>query len=140
MMLAWLEARENHCIQPTSNPTNSPKAARVKRYGPPVASKRLLNSAKQSATDSDRTPISTTPIGLHAPTCAASCAGHRKIAPPITWLTPIAVRSQRPSARFSVAMRDELYHDARLKPSRHMHQTLPRRFYADPEFYRAELE
>ena len=25
----WLDARENHCIQPISNPTKSPKAARV---------------------------------------------------------------------------------------------------------------
>ena len=53
MMLAWLVARENHCIQPISKPTKSPNAARVKTYGPPVVSKRLLNSAKQSATDSD---------------------------------------------------------------------------------------
>src|SRR5690349_14740166 len=47
---------------------------------------------------------------------------------------PIAVRSQRPSARRSVAIRCRLYHE------RSMHTTLPRRFYADPEFYRAELD
>jgi hypothetical protein len=29
MMLAWLVARENHCIQPISKPTKSPNAARV---------------------------------------------------------------------------------------------------------------
>src|SRR3954454_8587161 len=120
MMLAWLVARENHCIQPISKPTKAPNAARVKTYGPPVVSKRLLNSAKHSATDKDSAPISTNPIGLHAPTCAATCAGQRKIAPPITWLTPIAVRSQRPSARLSVIMPAELYHDA---PSDHAHHT-----------------
>src|SRR5262245_46537969 len=119
MMLAWLDARENHCIQPTSNPTNSPNASRVNRYGPPVASNRLLSSAKHNATDNDRTPISTNPIGLHAPICAATWAGHRKIAPPITWLTPIAVRSQRPSARVSVVIETRLYHEhARLQGSR----------------------
>ena len=26
---AWLDARVNHCIQPTSNPTNPPNAART---------------------------------------------------------------------------------------------------------------
>src|SRR5207244_10531341 len=29
---------------------------------------------------------------------------------------------------------------ASLSGERHMHRTLPRRFYADPEFYRAELD
>jgi hypothetical protein len=29
MMLAWLVARENHCIQPISKPMKSPNAARV---------------------------------------------------------------------------------------------------------------
>ena len=29
MMLAWLAARVNHCIQPTSKPTKRPNAARV---------------------------------------------------------------------------------------------------------------
>ena len=29
MMLAWLAARANHSIHPTSKPTKSPKAARV---------------------------------------------------------------------------------------------------------------
>src|SRR3954470_12567096 len=141
MMLAWLVARENHCIQPISKPTKAPNAARVKTYGPPVVSKRLLNSAKHRATDNDSAPISTNPIGLHAPICAATCAGQRKIAPPITWLTPIAVRSHRPSARFSVVMPAELYHDGRRRPpSESMHTTLPRRFYADSDFYRAELE
>jgi hypothetical protein len=32
------------------------------------------------------------------------------MAPPITWLIPIAVRSQRPSTRRSVFMPAELYH------------------------------
>src|SRR5262249_1665241 len=64
--------------------------------------KRLPTSAKQSATDIDARPISTKPIGLQPPICAATCEGIRKIAPPITWLTPIAVRSHRPSARRSV--------------------------------------
>src|SRR5436190_3909844 len=106
MMLAWLDARVNHCIQPTSNATNGPNAARVYRYGPPVPSNRLPTSAKQSATDIDASPIRTNAIGLHPPICAATCAGIRKIAPPITWLTPIAVRSQRPSARRSVGCDD----------------------------------
>src|SRR5262249_42156741 len=113
MMLAWLDARENHCIQPTSNPTSSPNASRVNRYGPPVASNPLLSSPKHSPTDNDRRPITTNPIGLHPPICAATCAGHRKIAPPITWLTPIAVRSHRPSARLSVVIETGLYHESR---------------------------
>src|SRR4051795_13472592 len=43
----------------------------------------------------------TAPIihGLHAPARAASAAGSANTAPPITWLTPMAVRSQRPSNR-----------------------------------------
>src|SRR5437667_2912177 len=49
---------------------------------------------------------------------------------------PIAVRSQRPSARLRVVMWWRLYHER----SAIMHTTLPRRFYADPDFYRAELE
>src|SRR5436190_24148414 len=47
---------------------------------------------------------------------------------------PIAVRSQRPSARRSAGV-------SRVVLSAvNMHTTLPRRFYADPDFYRAELE
>src|SRR5262245_60834362 len=118
MMLAWLVARANHCIQPISKPAKSPNAVREYRYGPPVPSNRLPTSAKHSATDSDSRPTSTKPIGLHAPTCAATCAGHTKMAPPITWLTPIAVKSQRPSARRSdgaegaaVTGTWRLYHD-----------------------------
>src|SRR5467141_631740 len=54
---------------------------------------------------------------------------------------PIAVRSQRPSARLSVVMWWRLYHEpATARAERIMHTTLPRRFYADPDFYRAELE
>src|ERR1043166_4431361 len=59
---------------------------------------------------------------------------------------PIAVRSQRPSARRNVAMRSRLYHERSAETleceiaERDMHTTLPRRFYADAEFYRAELE
>ena len=155
MMLAWLVARENHCIQPISKPTKSPNAARVNTYGPPVESNRLLNSAKQSATESESSPISTKPIGLHAPTCAATCAGQRKIAPPITWLTPMAVRSQRPRARRSAgaatvvriwggcimtSMVLGLALGSAAPSTTVMHTTLPRRFYADPDFYRAELE
>src|SRR5437773_6156337 len=102
MMLAWLDALVNHCIQPTSNAANRPNAARVYKYGPPVPSKRLPTSAKHNATDIDARPIRTNPIGLQPPICAATCAGIRKMAPPITWLTPIAVRSHRPSARRSV--------------------------------------
>src|SRR5437773_11506200 len=49
---------------------------------------------------------------------------------------PIAVRSQRPSARLKVVMRWRLYHER----SAIMHTTLPRRFYADPDHYRVELE
>ena len=39
--------------------------------------------------------------GPHGPTSAATWDGSRKIALPITWLTPIAVRSHLPSARRS---------------------------------------
>src|ERR1041384_6823660 len=59
---------------------------------------------------------------------------------------PIAVRSQRPSARRNVAMRSRLYHERSAETleceiaEQAMHTTLPRRFSADPEFYRAELE
>src|SRR6476620_4536296 len=49
----------------------------------------------------DATPPAATIHGLHAPTSAASAAGSANTAPPITWLTPIAVRSHRPSARLS---------------------------------------
>ena len=60
---------------------------------------------------------------------------HRKIAPPITWLMPIAVRSQRPSARLSVVMSTggcimTRRHPRGIEPvARHratMHTTLPR--------------
>src|SRR5262245_9077616 len=68
--------------------------------------------------------------GLQPPICAATCDGIRKIAPPITWLMPIAVRSQRPSARCSdgtgrpalaglpgtVASTPGLYHESREMP------------------------
>ena len=87
-------------------------------------------------------PISTNATGLQPPICAATCDGIRKIAPPITWLMPIAVRSQRPSARRSagaavdavMACRRRLYRwrlqlSARRGFSRadRMHTTLPRR-------------
>src|SRR5262249_16871891 len=148
MMLAWLDARVNHCIQPISNAAKRPNAARVYRYGPPVPSKRLPTSAKQSAIDSDASPIATKATGLQAPTCTATCAGIRKIAAPMTWLMPIAVRSHRPSARTSFVIGGRLYHErsadrspgSRGSIERTMPSTLPRRFYADPDFYRAELE
>src|SRR5690242_16265301 len=74
------------------------------------------------------------PIGVHAPIWAATCAGHRKIAPPITWFTPMAVKSQRPRTRRRAGASRVVLSAVR------MHTTLPRRFYADPEFYCAELE
>src|SRR5262245_46173365 len=81
------------------------------------------------------------PTGLQAPTSAATCAGIRKIAAPMTWLMPMAVRSQRPSARRSVVIECRLYHERAIPRSRStMHTTLPRHFYADPDFYRGELE
>ena len=75
-----------------------------------MLSKRLPTSAKHRATVSDARPISTNAIGLQVPIWAATCDGIRKMAPPITWLIPIAVRSQRPSTRRSVFMPAELYH------------------------------
>ena len=45
--------------------------------------------------------IAATIQGLHAPAFAASAAGSANTALPITWLTPMAVRSHRPSSRFS---------------------------------------
>ena len=48
---------------------------------------------------SDASPISRNAIGPHGPISRAMSEGSRKIALPITWLTPIAVRSQRPSSR-----------------------------------------
>src|SRR5690242_17285604 len=81
------------------------------------------------------------PTGLHAPISAATCAGIRKIAAPMTWLMPMAVRSQRPSARRSVVIGCRLYHERSAEmATRALHTTLPRRFYADPAFYRAELD
>ena len=41
-MLAWLVARENHCIQPISEADEIAEGRAGYRYGPPVASKRLL--------------------------------------------------------------------------------------------------
>src|SRR5690349_12329451 len=96
--------------------------------------------------DSDASPIAMKPTGLHAPISAATCAGIRKIAAPITWLIPIAVRSQRPSARRSVVIGCRLYHERAMASEREglsramLHTTLPRRFYADPDFYRVELD
>src|SRR6185503_4983485 len=80
---------------------NRPNAARAGRYGPPVVSKRLPTSAKQSAIDNDSKPIAMNAAGPHGPTCFATSDGSRKIALPITWFTPIAVRSHLPSARRS---------------------------------------
>ena len=45
-------------------------------------------------------------IGAQFPTCKNTWDGIRKIALPITWFTPIAVRSQRPSARRSDGLAD----------------------------------
>src|SRR4030095_1348922 len=78
-----------------------PKAARAGRYGPPVVSKRLPASAKHNAIDSDSNPTAMNASGPHGPICLATSDGSRKIALPITWLTPIAVRSHLPSARLS---------------------------------------
>src|SRR5687767_170008 len=70
--------------------------------GPPVRSKRLPASAKHKAIDRESKPTARNAIGPHAPTLAWTCEGSRKIALPITWLTPIAVRSHFPSSRRSV--------------------------------------
>src|SRR5262245_39869076 len=59
----------------------------------------------------------------------------------------MAVRSHRPSARRRVIMGSDLdfltfetYVSKTRKPRPDpMHRTLPRHFYADPDFYRAEL-
>src|SRR5262245_56159434 len=72
-------------------------------------------------------------IALHAPSIAATCDGSRNIEPPMTWLTPIAVRFHRPSARRSAGKSRVVVSTVR------MHTTLPRRFYADADFYRTEL-
>src|SRR4051812_18434275 len=50
---------------------------------------------------SDSPPVAATSHGLHVPVLAATAAGRANTAPPITWLTPMAVRSHRPSARLS---------------------------------------
>src|SRR5688572_16012694 len=69
--------------------------------GPPVRSNRLPASAKHKAIDRESKPTARNAIGPQAPTLAWTCEGSRKIALPITWLTPIAVRSHLPSARWS---------------------------------------
>src|SRR5262245_18540822 len=101
MTAAQLATRVNHIIHPTWNPTNRPNAARVYKYEPPVTSKRLATSAKTSANSIEATPTAPTIHGLQGPTLAAIVAGTAKTAPPRTWLTPIAVRSQGPSSRLS---------------------------------------
>jgi hypothetical protein len=100
---APLDTRVNHIIQPTSKPTNRPKAARAGPMGPPVLSNRLPTSAKHSAMKSDARPTPRNITGPQLPTSRATSAGNRKIAAPTTWFTPMAVRSQRPSVRRSVA-------------------------------------
>ena len=67
-----------------------------------MPSKRLPTSAKQRATASDARPASTKAIGLQFPMSAMSSEGSRKIETPMTWFIPMAVRSQRPRARFRV--------------------------------------
>ena len=56
---------------------------------------------------SDRPPVAATSHGLQVPVFAATAAGSANTAPPITWLTPIAVRSHRPSARLSAGRASE---------------------------------
>ena len=68
-----------------------------------MPSKRLATSANESAISIEANPTAATIHGLHAPALAASAAGSAKTPLPMTWLTPMAVRSQRPSSRFSVA-------------------------------------
>ena len=94
---APLDTRVNHIIQPTSKPMKRPKAARAGPIGPPVLSNRLPTSAKHNATNSDARPMATNISGPQLPTSRATSAGRRKMAAPITWLTPMAVRSQRPA-------------------------------------------
>ena len=65
-----------------------------------MPSNRLATSANDSAISIDASPTTATIHGLQAPAVAASAAGRANTAPPITWLTPTAVRSHRPSTRF----------------------------------------
>src|SRR3954464_539429 len=99
MTAAQLATRVNHSIQPTSKPAKRPNAARVYRYAPPVPSKRLATSAKVSAMSMETRPVAPTIHGLHAPVFAATAAGRPNTAAPMTWLTPMAVKSHRPNSR-----------------------------------------
>src|SRR3954468_20650133 len=147
---AQLATRVNHCIHPTSNAAKRPNAALVYRYGPPVASKRLLTSANVAANSCEAKPIATIRIGLQPPTYAASDAGRAKTAPPMTWLMPIAVRSQRPSSRRSSATAVSCIMKAAMeqgqvvvKPRDVMPEgarTLPARYYTDPALFNRELD
>ena len=96
----WRRARTT-----SSSRLRSRRIARRRRgpagIGPPVDSKRLPTSRSTSAIDSDSNPTAMNASGPHGPTRAATSEGSRKIALPITWLTPIAVRSHLPSARRS---------------------------------------
>src|SRR3990170_1701349 len=56
----------------------------------------------------EASPTAATIQGLQAPAVAASAAGNANTALPMTWLTPTAVRSQRPSSRFSAGVDDVL--------------------------------
>ena len=101
MIDAQLDARAYQSSQPASTDAKRPNAARAKSDGPPVASNRLAASANDRAIAIESAPTATSAHGLHAPTLAASSDGIRKIDPPTTWLTPMAVRSHRPRARMS---------------------------------------
>src|SRR5687768_6659691 len=86
--------------------------------------------------------------GLQPATLAASEAGKANTAPPMTWLMPIAVRSQRPSSRrswltaVSCIMKDVM-EQVVVKPREMMPdgaRTLPARYYTDPALLKAELD
>src|ERR1700719_2094853 len=68
-------------IQPTSNPTKSPNAARVYTMAPPAWSKRLAASAKQRTSRSTANPAARIAQMLAGPRSCAAATGRIRQTP-----------------------------------------------------------
>ena len=165
MTEAQLAARVNHIIQPTSNagePAERGAGVEVGPAGPVEAAADLGEATARSAS---------TPRRRRQPSMGSrrrrgrQSAGSAKTAPPITWLTPMAVRSQRPSLGAGAARSQagwlgyrspgRLYHDSSWTQALanrlgNRHQAArrhargrahpPGRFYTDAAYFAREMD